>query len=626
MLKTIQSAPGAVASATFGTIPAAGRKLHSTLISLFSRLNLFNAYGLLTNSNASLRILLLALLATHGRILLSTIQSFVQDRLVLQVQLSEREEPWEWFQTLWQAHEIGRDSRNFAVAPLKEGEKELVASGADVPLRTMLRQSGSTSFLFSPKTSEIFSTWKDLLRVPATYRSPLSLPSALHPFEIALLRLLPFTSHSANLAWLTFGSTIISMRPTPEVFVNTLTLTRSRAPLEAIIKKARGEYMQEQVGFTKVMMPDSSRQNWETAFTRPRRSADNVVLEEKKKRALFDDARAFFDPVNQTWMAQRGLPYRRGYMLYGPPGNGKTSSVVALAGEIYMLNLNDKDMDESALLRLTQQCSTPCLLLLEDIDAVYTGRQRASEGASAPTPEGGDVSNGGESTQLSFSSLLQVLDGAGSSENRLLIMTTNHPERLDPALIRPGRIDVKVCFENASRSQARDLFIRIFSDYDDSDDLSTRPESAGKSQAELAAQQAREEAAERARFGGRAAAPLLHSSPSSKSLLDHRTSSISLAQLNLLADEFAREVPDDRSLSMATLQGFLIRQALRVDQFGDLGAAAEGALRRFPAWRDRQRASASRAGAGTGAEVGNGEAATDLDLEGVEEEEGAYEL
>ncbi|CAD6912002.1 unnamed protein product [Tilletia controversa] len=623
MLNTLQRAPGAVASSTFGAIPAAGRRLHSTLISLFSRLNLFSSYGLLTTSNASLRLLLLALLATHGRSLLSSIRAVLQDRLIMQVQLCEREEPWLWFETMWQAHEIGRDGRNFAVAPLKEGEQELVASGAEVPLRTMLRQSGSTSFLFSPKTSEIFSTWKDLLRVPPSYRSPLSLPSALQPFELGLLRLLPFTPHSANLAWLTFGSTILNMRAVPEVFINTFSLTRSRLPLEAIIKKARGEYLMEQVGFTKVFMPDSSRQNWEMAFTRPRRSAENVVLEERKKKALFDDARAFFDPVNQTWMAQRGLPYRRGYMLYGPPGNGKTSSVVALAGElqmdIYMLNLNDKDMDESALLRLTQQCATPCLLLLEDIDAIYTGRQRTDQGASTPSTSQGEATTSesadGGAGQLSFSSLLQVLDGAGSSENRLLIMTTNHPERLDPALIRPGRIDVKVCFENASRTQARDLFIRIFSDYDD-EELIARAKSAGKSQAELAAEQAREEAADRARFGGRAA-PLLHSS--SKSILDsNQSTSLAPAQLAQLAEQFAELVPDDRSLSMATLQGFLIRQALRVDQFGDLGAAAEGALERFPAWRDLRRR-------GVGGEKGV-EGATDLDVGEVEEDETAYEL
>ncbi|KAL9938268.1 hypothetical protein V8E36_002891, partial [Tilletia maclaganii] len=585
-------------------VAAASRSLQSTAGSLFSRLNLLTRFGLLSGP-ASTRILILGFLATHGRTLLSSLWSLLQQQFVSRLEVNEREEPWEWFQKLWNEHQVGKDSRSFAISPMKEGENELVAGGADVPLRTTLREDGATSFLFSPKTQEIFSTWSDLLRVPKSYTSPLGLPPRLQPLEIALLRLLPFTSQSTTYAWLNFGTTQMNMRPVSELYVNTFSLTRSRAPLEGIIRQARAEYMLDQVNYTGMFMPSPSRDGWDLAFRRPRRSKTSIVLEDAKKRALFEDAKAFFEPENQTWMAQRGLPFRRGYLLHGPPGNGKTSSVVALAGElkmdIYMLNLNDANMDESDLLRLTQQCATPCLLLLEDIDAIFTGRQRVGAGGAAPPPssaaDGKDQAVSGPSaagtgenkTQLSFSSLLQVLDGAGSSEGRLLVLTTNHPERLDPALIRPGRVDVKIRFDNASKAQARELFVRIFSEYhreDDDDDGGQREGETERERARRREEERREEAIERARYGSSSSACSPTSSPNGSA------QTMSKAELDDLAARFAALVPDsvgsENVFSMAQLQGFCIRQALRVDALGDLGSSARAALERFPKWRDAQ--------------------------------------
>lgn len=63
---------------------------------------------------------------------------------------------------------------------------------------------------------------------------------------------------------------------------------------------------------------------------------------------------------------------------------------------------------------------------------------------------------------VTFSGLLNSLDGVTSSEERIIFMTTNHRERLDPALIRPGRVDMKVLIDNASESQARQMFLRFF--------------------------------------------------------------------------------------------------------------------------------------------------------------------
>jgi chaperone BCS1 len=87
---------------------------------------------------------------------------------------------------------------------------------------------------------------------------------------------------------------------------------------------------------------------------------------------------------------------------------------------------------------------------LEDIDCAFIKRKRASG------REGG----------LTFSGLLNAIDGVASAEGRIIVMTTNHVERLDPALIRPGRADVKMLFDNATSEQAGRLFARFFPNHD----------------------------------------------------------------------------------------------------------------------------------------------------------------
>ncbi|KAE9565851.1 hypothetical protein CGMCC3_g17969 [Colletotrichum fructicola] len=116
---------------------------------------------------------------------------------------------------------------------------------------------------------------------------------------------------------------------------------------------------------------------------------------------LLNDVRSFLDPGARSWYASWGLPYRRGYLLYGRPGTGKSS-----------LNV--------------------------------------TRGSSKPLGT------------LSLSGLLNVLDGVASQDGRVLIITTNHIEHLDNALIRPGRVDKKIEFELADAEVIHKLFCTVF--------------------------------------------------------------------------------------------------------------------------------------------------------------------
>jgi mitochondrial chaperone BCS1 len=116
----------------------------------------------------------------------------------------------------------------------------------------------------------------------------------------------------------------------------------------------------------------------------------------------------------------------------------------ALGLDICILSLTERGVDDDQLRSLLAVVPERSLLLLEDVDCVCRGRDVE-----------GDVS---------FSGLLNALDGVCASEGRILVMTTNHPEQLDPALGRPGRVDLEVEVPHADTEQAARMFKTYFPD------------------------------------------------------------------------------------------------------------------------------------------------------------------
>lgn len=237
--------------------------------------------------------------------------------------------------------------------------------------------------------------------------------------------------------------------------VTLTTLYSQRQIFEKIFSETHRLAQQSIEGKTIVYTSRST--NWER-FGEPRRkrSIESVILDKGVKERILTDVQDFLD--SSKWYYDRGIPYRRGYLLHGPPGSGKSSFIQALAGHldynIAILNLSERGLTDDRLNYLLTITPKRTIVLLEDADAAYSNRRRQTD------------ADGYHGANVTFSGLLNALDGVASAEERVLFLTTNHISRLDSALIRPGRIDMTVRIGEATRWQASGLWDRFYGELD----------------------------------------------------------------------------------------------------------------------------------------------------------------
>ncbi|KAF8878838.1 hypothetical protein BD779DRAFT_1173609 [Infundibulicybe gibba] len=277
-------------------------------------------------------------------------------------------------------------------------------------------------------------------------------------------------------------------------------VARNNTILKQLVLQAKKEYEAEAVHRIQIYFADSHG-SWRWTDSRHKRPMGSIVLNPGVKEMLLNDTKDFL--ASEKWYADRGIPFRRGYLLHGVPGSGKSSLIHAIAGQlmldIYVVSLSASWISDSTLTTLMGRVPARCILLLEDLDAAFTRSTSRDDGddnsggsgdQQQPQPQpssssssrrrrGGGSGGSGEQLSdvntLSLSGLLNALDGVAAAEGRILFATTNHLERLDPALSRPGRMDVWVEFKNASKWQAEALFRNFFPSEED-DDILTAPE------------------------------------------------------------------------------------------------------------------------------------------------------
>lgn len=187
---------------------------------------------------------------------------------------------------------------------------------------------------------------------------------------------------------------------------------------------------------------------WELLNRHQPRDISTICLDGKEKEIL-DYIIKFKSPKVKKDYMNKGIPYKKNIMFEGYPGTGKTSLVFSIASELdcnlAIINFS-KEMDDNNFMRAIRRLPKNAILVLEDIDVLFKERKE----------------NDGFKSNLSFSALLNTLDGLAFRQGMITIMTTNYLCNLDCALKRPGRIDKILHFGFASKVQTKHMYDKFF--------------------------------------------------------------------------------------------------------------------------------------------------------------------
>ncbi len=183
---------------------------------------------------------------------------------------------------------------------------------------------------------------------------------------------------------------------------------------------------------------------WETRDSIYAQTMDNIHIPEDVKDSIESTIDKFIE--NKKRYIEFGRSYKYCFLLSGQAGSGKTSIVKAIAIKynrtIYVINFT-KVMTDDSMIDLFNEIKDDSILLIEDIDSFFMDRKA-------------------QDINVSFSVLINLLDGAMAKGNGTLIfITANNPDRLDPALIRPGRTDMIIKFDYPKKKEIMNAFFKL---------------------------------------------------------------------------------------------------------------------------------------------------------------------
>jgi len=294
-------------------------------------------------------------------------------------------------------------------------------------------------------------------------------------------------------------------------------------------------------------------QFWQRVSRVVARPVASVVLPAETSQMLVDDLEEFLSDGTAQFYQDHGIPYKRSYLFYGVPGAGKTSMIQALAGKfgrnLCYLSPTHPELSDDSLKSAIERVPDNAIVVLEDVDALF-GKGREKKIHQSP---------------LTFSGLLNALDGVGNHNGLVFVLTTNFKDQLDAALIRDGRVDLRVRFDYCTPDQMEKLFDNFYPPK-----VVSTPESSGKADGdaegdadpEIVALEAKLAALKRAK----AAAAEGKSAEGTKAIEPNGAAFRDALLLSL----------GDRKVSAAQLQSFFVshRKCTAAEAIADVGAIA----------------------------------------------------
>jgi len=188
---------------------------------------------------------------------------------------------------------------------------------------------------------------------------------------------------------------------------------------------------------------------WDPITTLPHRSLSTVFLPPGQGEGVLADLKTFL--AEGPYYTDLGISRKYTILLSGPPGTGKSSFIQAITCELQhqlaILHF-DQEVTDTSILRHLMNLEDETVVKIEDVDCAFVDRK----------------SHDSLRQNISFSGILNALDGSVHRPNQIIFLTTNYIDRLDPALVRPGRVDKIVRFDFATEDQVRQMFTRMLPD------------------------------------------------------------------------------------------------------------------------------------------------------------------
>lgn len=252
----------------------------------------------------------------------------------------------------------------------------------------------------------------------------------------------------------------------------------SQEVLDKLCTHVANQYAKSKVDavWSQKMYTNSGTEWKEESLGRNKRKISTVILQNDYNKKLMDSLTHFLQ--TEEWHLDRGIPWKKSFLFHGPPGTGKTSMIKSISYEvqrhIHYLNLSTVTSDEMLSSLMSKISFNETIIVMEDIDAMSNiTHQRKTEQEEKEDRERrrrrrhskdnhDDDHDEQQKSTLTLSGLLNQIDGIHNNHGMILVMTTNHVDKLDEALIRDGRVDDKVYFGPCDSKQIYMMFKNFY--------------------------------------------------------------------------------------------------------------------------------------------------------------------